>query len=89
MPRALVSVDVRPHVRVATSRIFVASLASAAAFFLVPIAGILINWAGGPYVSPDGSPDNAPIRAAGLFVVFSPAIFVAVAAVTFAIALSL
>jgi hypothetical protein len=75
--------------RVATSRMFVASLASTAAFFLVPIVGMFIDWANGPYVSPDGSPDNAPIRAAGLFMVLSPAIFLAVAVATFAIALFL
>jgi hypothetical protein len=69
-------------------RIFYASLAAAAAFFVVPAVGSFIV-AQTPSLNPDGTPDNAPIRAVGVFLIISPLLFVAVAGLTFAIALLL
>jgi hypothetical protein len=32
-----------------------------------------------PFLNPDGSPDNAPVRGAGVFILFSPILFLVVA----------
>jgi hypothetical protein len=69
-------------------RIFYASLAAAAAFFVVPAVGSFIVMQT-PSVNPDGTPDNAPVRAVGVFLFLSPLLFAAVAGLTFAIALLL
>jgi uncharacterized membrane protein len=61
----------------------VASVASAAAFFIVPAIGFIIGWLEMPYLNPDGTPDNAPIRGAGIFVLISPVIFVLFTAFAF------
>jgi hypothetical protein len=64
-------------------RMLVASLASAAAFFIVPAIGFIIGWLEMPYLNPDGTPDNAPIRGAGIFVLVSPVLFILFTAFTF------
>jgi len=62
---------------------FYASLASAAAILVVlAISSYIVMQT--PYQNPDGTPDNAPIRAVGIFFLISPVLFVAVAALTFA-----
>src|SRR5207302_1808861 len=64
-------------------RMFYASLASAAAILVVlAISSYIVMQT--PYQNPDGTPDNAPIRAVGIFFLISPVLFVAVAALTFA-----
>jgi hypothetical protein len=65
-------------------RFFVASVAAAAAVFVVAVLlGLAASWFEMPYTSPDGAPDNAPIRAAGIMIVLSPIIFVVLTAFVF------
>jgi hypothetical protein len=68
-----------------TKRTFlIASAAAAGAFFVVAlIMGLLESWFGMPYTNPDGTPDNAPIRAAGILIMLSPLIFVLLTALVF------
>ncbi len=68
-----------------TKRTFlVASVAAAGAFFVVAlIIGLVSSWFEMPYTNPDGTPDNAPIRAAGILIMLSPLIFVLLAALAF------
>jgi hypothetical protein len=66
-----------------------ASLASAAAFFVVPAVAMIAAFFEGPSFHIDGTPDNAPIRAAGVFLVLFPALFGAVAAIAFSVSLVL
>src|SRR2546430_7074028 len=70
-------------------RMFLASLASAIAFFVLPAVGLLVGWMQMPFLNPDGTPDNAPVRGAAVFVLFSPALFVLLVAITFCGALLL
>ncbi len=63
-------------------RMFYASLASAAAFFVVPVIGCFLVMET-PYLNVDGTPDNAPARGVGIFMLISPAVFMSVAALTF------
>lgn len=67
---------------------FYASAASAAAFFVVPAIGCFLAMQT-PFLNLDGSPDNAPVRGVGIFILVSPIVFVAVATATFAGALLL
>ena len=69
-------------------RMFVASLASAAAFIAVLVAGSYIA-VQTPYLNAEGTPDNAPIRAAGILLLISPLLFVVVTSFMFAGALLL
>ena len=69
-------------------RMFYASLASAAAFFVVAAVGSYIV-AQTPYLNPDGTPDNAPIRAVGVLLFIPPLLFFVVAGLTFASAVLL
>jgi hypothetical protein len=62
---------------------FYASLASAAAFFVVPAVGSYIVTQT-PSLNPDGTPDNVPVRAVGVLLFMSPFLFVVVAGLTFA-----
>jgi hypothetical protein len=62
---------------------FYASLASAAAFFVVPAIGSFISMQT-PYMNLDGTPDNAPARGVGIFLLISPLLFVLVGGLTFA-----
>src|SRR6267143_3507274 len=64
-------------------RLLVASLASAAAFFVVPAIGLVIGWSQMPYLNADGTPDNAPVRVAGVFILLSPVLFVLITAFAF------
>jgi len=70
-------------------RLLRASLASAAAFFVVPAICFVIGWMEMPYLNPDGSPDNAPVRGAGIFMLISPVLFVLFTAFTFVVAVLL
>jgi hypothetical protein len=74
-----------------TKRTFlVASVAATGAFFVVALVlGLISSWFEMPYMNPDGTPDNAPIRAAGILIMLSPLIFVLFAAVVFLTALML
>jgi len=63
-----------------------ASLASAAAFLVVPaIVSYIATQT--HYVNLDGTPDNAPVRGAGIFLLISPVLFVMVTVLTFSGAL--
>src|SRR5437879_8657556 len=64
-------------------RLLAASLASAAAFFAVPAVGFMIGWSQMPYLNADGTPDNAPVRGAGVFILLSPVLFVLITAFAF------
>ena len=65
-----------------TRRMFYASLASAAAFFVVPAISSYISMQT-PYLSPHGSPDNAPARVIGILVLIASLLFVLVASLAF------
>jgi hypothetical protein len=69
-------------------RMFYASAASAAAFFVVPAIGCFLAMQM-PYLNLDSGPDNAPVRGVGIFILVSPVVFIAVATVTFVGALLL
>jgi len=63
-------------------RMFYASLASATAFFVVPaICSYYIMQT--PNLLADGTPDNAPIRGVGVFLIISPFLFVVVTTLAF------
>jgi len=69
-------------------RMLYASLASAAAFLVVPaIVSYIATQT--HYVNLDGTPDNAPVRGAGIFLLISPVLFVMVTVLTFSGALLL
>jgi hypothetical protein len=68
---------------------FLASLAAAAAFFVLPIVGLVILAFQMPYLNPDGTPDNAPLRGAFAFVFFSPVLFALLASFGFGVTLAL
>jgi hypothetical protein len=71
-------------------RFFVASVAAAGAFLAVAlIVGLVDSWFEMPYTNPDGTPDNAPIRAAGILLMLSPVLFILLTALTFFSALLL
>ena len=64
-------------------RMFLASLASAVALFVVPVIGFILGSMEIPYMRPDGTPDNAPARATGILLLISPVVFVLFSLVTF------
>jgi len=51
--------------------------------------GLVGGWFEIPYTNQDGTPDNAPIRAAGILLVLSPVLFVVLTALAFFSALLL
>ena len=63
-------------------RMLFASLAAAFAFLAVP-ACCLLSVVLTPYMNADGTPDNAPVRAAGILILISPLIFILLTAATF------
>ena len=69
-------------------RMFYASLASAVAFLVVLAIGCYVVTQT-PYQNLDGTPDNAPIRAVGVLLFISPALFVIVTVLAFVSALVL
>jgi hypothetical protein len=84
-PKSYIAADIQNTLclMVTKRRIFYASVASAVAFFVVPaIACFMVMKM--PYLSFDGTPDNAPTRGVGIFMLISPIVFVSVAALTFA-----
>ena len=62
-----------------------ASLGAAIAFEAVAAFGILPAVLT-PYMNADGTPDNAPVRAAGILILIAPLIFMLLTAATFFIA---
>ena len=71
-------------------RFLLASIAASGAFFVVAfIIGLVSSWFEMPYMRPDSTPDNAPIRAAGILIMLSPLIFVLLTALVFFTTLSL
>lgn len=68
---------------------FSASVISGLAFLVLPFIGVVIGFMQMPFLNPDGSPDNAPVRGGAAFVLMSPIIFVIVASIAFVIALGL
>jgi hypothetical protein len=69
--------------RIATTRLLAASLAGAAAFFIVPAICIVIGWFQMPFLNADGTPDNAPARGGAAFVLSSPVLFLLIVAFAF------
>ena len=61
---------------------FYASLASAAAFFVVPAIGSFISIQT-LYMNLDATPDNARVRGVGILLLISPLLFVVVGGLTF------
>ena len=60
---------------VSTRRMLLASLASGLAFFIIPFVGVIIGVSQMPFLNPDGTPDNAPLRGGAAFVLVSPILF--------------
>jgi hypothetical protein len=69
---------VMPIQRESDVRAVLASFAGAAVACGLPVLGSLYSVLGPGFVNPDGSPDNAPARGAGLFLLASPFLFVIV-----------
>ena len=84
--RQVVSQYLGPMTLVTKRRMFLASLASAIALFVVPFILVSMEM---PYSRPDGTPDNAPLRATAILVLISPVIFVLFSFVTFVLAVFL
>jgi hypothetical protein len=57
---------------------FLASTVAAMGTIIVPIIGILFVYSGGPSIDADGTPDNAPYRAAVFLLFLAPLIFLIV-----------
>ena len=66
-----------------TGRLLAASIASTAALFVLPIVMMIFELTHPSAFHADGTPDNAPVRAAGIFILLSPVLFALVAFVTF------
>ena len=81
--RQEVSQYLGPMTLITKRRMFLASLASAIALFVVPFILVSMEM---PYSRPDGTPDNAPLRATAILVLISPVIFVLFSVVTFVLA---
>jgi hypothetical protein len=72
-----------------TGKLLTASIASAAAVFVLPIIMMLFELYQPSALLADGTPDNAPVRAAGIFILLSPVLVVVVAFLTFLIGVAL
>ena len=66
-------------------RFFLASSGAALVTMIGPLAIGLFVFFGGPSTNADGTPDNAPYRAAGILLLFTPLIFCLILALWYSI----